>query len=183
MAEEITIAREGARVEGRVVRKGAEILRITGEFRESADVSYYGRYTPVVTDLEGRPAALVTHFIYKYSMRSDGRGFDYVPRLIRLATLIRPREGTLEGSGEVVLRSTPSDPLGEVPAREVVWMTYGISDSEMTLGRVIARAWNVLAFAPRALWKSDYFFHVPGDGQGPMARRERKALLKRMKAY
>lgn len=183
MAEEITLAKDGTRVEGRVVRKGAEILRITGELSEPAEFSYLTRFSPAATDLEGGRCAKVTSFLYKYSPRPDNKGFDYVPRLIRQVTLCTPREGVLKGSGEVMLRSSSYDPLGEVPAGEVVWITYGVWDNVMLLGKVVARAWNFPAFMPRAMWKSDYFYYIPGEGSTSFARGERRALLKKAKTY
>jgi Acetoacetate decarboxylase (ADC) len=183
MAEEISLVKDGNKVEGRVVRKGEEIMRITGETGGPADVSRQTQISPVVTDLDGMQSGKFVSFLYKYSWRADYSGFDYIPRLIRQVTLCRPREAPLECSGEVVLNSSPCDPLGEIPVREVLWMTYVVQDNIMLPGKTVARAWNMLSFASRALWKSDPFFYWPNDRRQMLSKSELSQLRKQIKKY
>jgi acetoacetate decarboxylase len=155
MAERIALEREGDHVVGSVTRRGTEILRIECDLEgplSPRDVDGLGK---AVTDDEGRAAHRVVSFLYKYFPGPDGRGMDYVPRLIRQPTLLRPRPGARRGQGSVMLRSSVRDPLGEVPVGKVTDTYYGVFDNTMLPGEVVGRAWNLLRFAPHAFFKMD----------------------------
>lgn len=183
LAEEISLEREGDTVGGRVVRKGHEIMSISCRLEEPASLSDLTDYVPSITDLEGKQSLKMTSFLYKYFLRPDAMGFDFVPRLIRLVTLFRPREGQMKGPCEVSVTSSPNDPLGEVPVREVVQAIYGVWDNDILLGKVVGRAWNLPAFLPHALWKSDYLYNFPTNGAPDLTWKERFSRFKKIRSY
>ncbi|MHB8893656.1 MAG: acetoacetate decarboxylase family protein [Candidatus Geothermincolia bacterium] len=183
LAEEISLVREGDTVSGRVVRKGHEILNISCQLTEPAGLPDLTRYVPSVSDLEGKQSLKMISFLYKYFLRPDAMGFDFVPRLIRLVTLFRPRPGQMKGPCEVMVSSSPNDPLGEVPVREVVQAIYGVWDNDILLGRVVGRAWNLPSFLPHALWKSDYLYNFPENGAPDLTWRERFNRFRTIRSY
>lgn len=136
IAESITLERAGNRVVGSVCRRGTEILRIELEPTapvEPADLALLG--TPGV-DRQGRPCRQAPSFLYKFFPSPDGKGFDYLPRLVRQVTLFAPRPGLQKGQGHVVVKSSPWDPLGDIPVRSVEACFYGLWDNSMLPGRV-----------------------------------------------
>lgn len=183
MAEEITLRREGDRVVGRVVRKGAEILAIHCDLVEPATDSDMALLGPLTTDLEDRPCALGASYLYKFSMSTTGRSFDYLPRLVRQVTLFTPRDDTMKGPGTLTLTSSPHDPLGEVPVLDTPLVLHGTFDNTMLPGRVVARAWNPLRFLPHALFKSDFYYEYPDAALSTATPAERKRLQRRTRSY
>ena len=55
----------------------------------------------------------------------------------------------------VRLTSSPYDPLGEVPVRELVVCAYGRFDNAMLPGKVVGRAWWLPGFLKHAFFKVD----------------------------
>jgi hypothetical protein len=55
----------------------------------------------------------------------------------------------------VILRSTPADPLAEIPVGEIVSMFHGRWHNTMLPGRVAGRVWNPMRFARHAFFKAD----------------------------
>jgi acetoacetate decarboxylase len=166
---EITLERKGGVVSGRVVRRGAEILRIEStptSAAEPKDLEHFG----IAGVDAGRPCCNLTSFNFKYFPTADGKGFDYAPRLIAQTTVFRPRPGVLKGPARVTVSSTAYDPLGDVPVvGEPLVCIHGTWDNTMLPGRVVARAWNVLRFLPHAFFKVDTVPVVLGAVGGPGA--------------
>lgn len=157
MAERITLEKTGTRILGRVVRKGIEILKIETNADSPAEPDDLGAMGAAAVDDTGQPCRQVVSFLFKFFMRPDLKGFDYLPRLIRQATLLRPRAELKRGSGSVVVRSSACDPLGAIPVMgESVRCLYGIWDNTMMPGRVLRRVWNLPRFLPHAFFKTDF---------------------------
>jgi hypothetical protein len=97
----------------------------------------------------------VVSFLFKCFPSPDGRRFDYLPRLVRQATVFRPRPGIRTGVGRVVLSSSIFDPLGSIVVGPVISCTHGIWDNTMLPGRVVRRVWNVWRFLPHAFFSTD----------------------------
>jgi hypothetical protein len=106
-------------------------------------------------DWDGVACYKVISFLFKYFQSPGGGGFDYAPRLIREPVLFRKKGTIRQGSGSVVMTSTPWDPLGDVPVGEILNMAYGKWHNTMLPGRVVARMRNPLRFARHAFFKSD----------------------------
>ncbi len=151
---EITLERRGESVLGRVARRGAEILRLESTLIAEAEPADLDLFGPAGVDA-GKPCRRLTSFNFKYFSTADGRGFDFIPRLIEQTTVLRARPGLLKGSVRVTVSSTGYDPLGDVPVVEPLVCVHGIWDNTMFPGRVAARAWNVLRFFPHAFFKVD----------------------------
>jgi acetoacetate decarboxylase len=185
IAEEITLERNGDHVIGRVVRRGVEVLHIEAELTDPVDGSALDAVGPAVNDLEGRPCRKVVSYLFKFSPSPDGRGFDFVPRLVRGVVLFRPRDDLMSGTGKLEMTSSPYDPLGDIPVRDLVDVSYGTWDNDMLPGRVVARVGNPLSFARHAMFKEDYVGWALDQGElsPPPRRRERARRWKTMQEY
>jgi acetoacetate decarboxylase len=184
LADEITLERDQGHVVGRVVRHTVEILRLEAELTSDIDIGSLGRLVPnQVQDLEGNPAVPFVSFLFKHFPAADGSGFEYLPRLIRQVTLLRPREGLQSGVGKIELGRAPADPLGEIPVREIVTVVYGKFDNVMLPGRTVSTVRNPLRFAPHAFFSTDMLATVDLDAHSPMSRRARRRLRKRATSY
>jgi acetoacetate decarboxylase len=155
MADNITLEQKSGHVIGSVIRKGVEILRLECQLEKEAGQNALKYLGEPVLDWDGNTCNKVLSFLFKYFQSPDGGSFDYLPRLVREPVLFRSAGVLQEGSGRVTLSSTPFDPLGEVPVREVVAMLYGRWHNTMLPGKVVARAWNPLKFARHAFFKID----------------------------
>jgi acetoacetate decarboxylase len=184
VADAIALDRENDHIVGSVVRRGSEILRLECELAGPATEQVLEPLGPVAADLDGQPCRKGVSFLFKYFFSPSGRGLDYVPRLVRQVTLLRPRADTRAGKGTVSLASTAADPLGEVPVRDVLSFVYGLWDNDMLPGRVVGRAWNVPGFLPHAMFKLDFFPHALTSGvPTSQGRRQRTARWKVIRSY
>ena len=153
MAESITLRNEGDKTIGSVVRRGTEILRVEVVPRTTEGV---GRLALTgLPDSGDTGAFTVTAYNFKYATAPDMRGFDYLPRLVAEPIVMRPRPDVRCGTGKVSLTSSPYDPLGEVPVRELIVCTYGRFDNTMLPGKVVGRAWWLPGFLKHAFFKVD----------------------------
>lgn len=153
MAESISLETVGARVIGRAVRKGTEILRIEAEPKTAEGFEKLAMTG--VPDPNGARSFEVTAYMFKHFTAPSMRGFDYLPRLVAEPIVLRPRPDVRFGDGTVTLTSSPFDPLGEVPVVEMVTCAYGLHDNTMLPGKVVGRVWNPFAFAKHAFFKVD----------------------------
>ncbi len=182
MADRITLDRDGPHVAGSVVRNGVELLRIEGEFvdPQRPDVHLLG--APAV-DPDGRPCEKAVSFLFKYFPATDGGPFEHAPELIRQVTLVRPRPGQLTGTAKIELSSTVCDPLGEIPAREIVSTGYGIFDNTMLPGRVVRRICNQWRFVPKSLFKNDMAALIDPGSLPALTLGERRRQKKQLRTY
>ena len=169
----VSLDRRGAAVVGRAERRGAEILRVDAELEGPARPGDLDPFGEAASD-QGRPCRRVRSFNFKCSPRSDGKRFDFLPRLVEQVTLLRPRPGLRRGTARVTVASTPYDPLGELPVLEQPFAcVYGVFDNTMLPGKGVARAWNLLRFLPHAFFKLDVVPVVLGqagrEGRGAAA--------------
>lgn len=184
MADRISLEETGSHVTGCVVRKGSEILRIELQPSAMAEPGDSSVFAHEAVDSNGRPCWEAVNFLFKFFPSPDGKHFDYLPRLVRQQTLFRPRAGLRKGTGRVVLTSTASDPLGEVPVGSVIGCMHGFWDNTMLPGRVVRRVWNVWRFLPHAFFRMDaapYYLaslgnrESSGAGVAPQYRKEATA--------
>lgn len=185
IAEEITLTRTDNHAVGRVVRRGVEVLHMEAELVDPVQDSALDAIGPLVSDLDGKPCRKVVSFNFKFSWSPDGRGFDYIPRLMREVVLFRPRDDLISGTGKLVMASSPYDPLGDIPVLDLMNVVYGTWDNDMLPGRVVARVGNPLNFARHALFKEDYVGWALDQGElpRPPSRRERARRWKAIQEY
>jgi acetoacetate decarboxylase len=153
MAESITLCEEGSTVIGSAVRKGTEILRVELDPKTPEGIEKLAK-TGVPDPADPR-SFTVTAYMFKHFMAPTMRGFDYVPRLVAEPVVLRPRDDVQCGDGMVKLTSSPYDPLGEVPVRELIVCAYGRFDNAMLPGKVVGRAWWLPGFLKHAFFKVD----------------------------
>ncbi len=182
MAGRITLDRDGPHVAGSVVRNGVELLRIEGEFVDPQRTDVHLLGAPAA-DLDGRPCEKAVSFLFKYFPAADGGPFEHSPELIRQVTLARPRPGQLTGTVKLELSSTASDPLGEIPVRQIVDAGYGVFDNTMLPGRVVRRVYNQWRFVPKSLFKNDAFALVDLGSLPALTFGQRRHQNKQLRTY
>lgn len=183
IAEQIVLDRQDHHATGSVVRHGVEIMRLECEQSDPATLRDLDPIGTAATDLEGRPCRQFPSLLFKHPMSPSGRRFDYVPRLVRQVTLLRPREGLCSGAGKLVLASTPTDPLEQIPVRDIVTCLYGVWDNSMLPGRVVGHAWNVPRFLPYAMFDNDIPGYLMRTATQPLRGRERGRRWRAIRAY
>jgi acetoacetate decarboxylase len=185
IAEEITLERTDSHVMGSVIRRGVEVLHIEAELTDTVSAATLDAVGPEVDDLQGRPCRKVVAFLFKFFPSPNGRGYDYLPRLVREAVLFRPRDDVRSGAGKLDLVSSPYDPLGDIPVRDLLDVSYGTWDNDMLPGRVVARVWNPFRFIRYATFKQDFVGWALNRGEPPVRpeRRERRRRRKVTSRY
>lgn len=177
IADKITLERTENRIVGSVIRKKEEILRIECELTKEVPSNFMDDVGVQTEDWDGTPCYRVIVFLYKYFQSPRGMGFDYLPRLIREPLILRKKSEVLKGRGEVKVSSSPFDPLGDIPVKEMRNMFYGKWHNTMLPGKVIGRAWNPLKFLKHAFSKTDI---VPTllQNYDPSAEKRARAIMK-----
>jgi acetoacetate decarboxylase len=184
IAEEITLERDEQRVTSRVVPKGTEILTVQAELTDPADPNDPELFGPLARDLEGRACHRGIVLRFKTFLGPGTRLPDYLPRLVRVVTLTRPRDDQMTGIGTLALHSSAADPLGEIPVRDVISVTYGTSDATMLPGKVVARAWNIRDFSEHGTAREDMLAYLLDSGRLVQhTRAERRRLCKAVRSY
>lgn len=156
MAERIRLESDGPRIVGSVTRKGIEILRIELEPTGPASLADLALINRPSTDASGRTTLPLPSYLFKFFPSTTGRGFDYLPRLIRQVTVFRPRADLRRGRAVVAVDSSETDPLGDIPVLGAPLVAvHGHFDNTMLPGKVVARVWNPWRFVKHAMFKSD----------------------------
>jgi hypothetical protein len=165
-----------------VVRRGTEILRIEASLVEVADETFMRNVGVPSVDWDDVPCYKIIVFLTKFFQSPGGDRFDYLPRLIREPVLFRPAGTIRQGSGRVVLTSTPWDPLAEVPVGETVSLSHGAWHNTMLPGKVVARMWNPLRLARHAFFKADGAAYLLEQYE-PSASARAKEVLEAARRY
>lgn len=130
----VEIGRQGDHVEARVTRNGVTIWEITGDVTEALP-------TP--------EPELHREWWFKFLPSVEGDGFDYGPMLVRAETQMTTQ--SLERiEGKLVLRDSPTDPVADIPVREVEsirWRVFGGQHVVKLEGPVDAQAFLPYAHA------------------------------------
>jgi acetoacetate decarboxylase len=116
---DITLARDGSHVEGRITRQGVTFVEIIGDVAETLP-------TP-----EPYPAR---QWWFKFLPAVSGRGFDAGPLLVRVDQ-VRSPQSVERVEGKLVLRDLPSIPVVDLPIVETesIRWTVRTSTHEPTL--------------------------------------------------
>lgn len=183
IAEQITLNRDGDTVTGRVVRKGAEILSLGAQLTEHANLDEIR--PPAMrrsVDLDGQRCYPMTCFLFKAFMSPDGRRFDYLPRLVREVVLMRPADDLMTGTGKVAFHSSPQDPLGDIPVRDIIGVTYGTWTNTMLPAKVVGRAFNLPEYLRHTTAREDGWAYLL-EHASPRDRRERRRTWRAIRRY
>ena len=140
---------------GSVSRKGVELLRIEMKPNRSADIGEAEEAFGRSESRNGRSGWDFAMYLFKHFLSPNGKGFDYIPRVVRQIVRFCPRSDLVTGEGSITLASTSSDPIGEVPVRKLISCFYGTWDNTMMPAKVIARTWNIFRFLPHAFYDTD----------------------------
>ena len=147
----IDFKREGDRIDGRIKRHDTQFFEVQAEISdEMVDEEFKAQITQrfAFHDESGSKAYLFKHFF-----SPEGAGFDYPPRLIRQANVIRPK--LIEwGQAHVELNSNDHDSWHEVEVVSTLGALYIVSDNTMLGGQVVADV-EPMAFMPYAFTKWD----------------------------
>ena len=124
----IYFKREKRDAEGWIERLGTCFFEVTAKLNGRPNSSEFIQLFTERTG--GGPVTEIpsVSFNYKHFPSPDGQFYDYIPRLVQQETVLRPTEFKL-GSTEITLRSSDSDPWGEV---EIVRIFQNILVSRVT---------------------------------------------------
>ena len=130
---DIHFKRQGTEVEGWSERHGFRFFdvraKLTGRFNDMVAQE-------MMKDQFQAKADFVI-FNYKYFQSPTGEGFDYNPRLIK--ERIAGSRKTLDlGEAEILLRSSPTDPWGDVVVTKVLGALYSVQNMTLLPGKVVA---------------------------------------------
>ncbi len=149
MADSITFRDEDGALEGSVVRRGVELMRIRAQRTGSASETDLAR----IFEDDGERHC-TRSFLFKFFPAPNGKSLDYLPRVVRQQTAVRPLEAdNLEATLE--LSSSAADPWAEIPVRGIEAAVSGAFDLTLDNGKVVRRVWNVLRFLPHLFYKTD----------------------------
>ena len=127
--------REKRIVEGWIERQGTRYLEVKAKLNGRLNAP---DAMELFTGTIGDGSEIVTViYNFKHFPSPDGEGFDYNPRLIREEVLLRPKELKL-GNAEITLRSSESDPWGEIEVVRILGAAYLKGDNSMKKGYVVA---------------------------------------------
>jgi acetoacetate decarboxylase len=182
IADRITLERSGEHIVGSVVRKETEILRIECDLTR-AWVASKSSSMRNAEDLEGRPCLVGTSWLFKHFPAAGNGMFETAPRLIREPVVFRPRPGQRSGDLDLKLVSSTTDPLGDIPIREVVEAQYGLFDNTMLPGRTVRRIRNLPNFIPRSLFTNDTFALVLESSPPARSLLEQVRLRRQLRRY
>lgn len=114
---QVEIGREGNHVEARVSRSGVTLIEIVGDVTGAADVP---------------PPTHHSEWWIKFSPSVRGEGFDAGPWLVRAHG--NQRTHSLDNlEGKIVLGDLASDPVADLPVRELVSMQWRVYDGDHTV--------------------------------------------------
>jgi len=98
-------------------------------------------------------AITIVVYNYKHFPAPEMNGFDYPPRLIREEVVFKPQELKL-GNAELILKSSESDPWGEIEVGRILGAVFLKGNNSMLKGSVVAEA-ESNQFIPYAFLKWD----------------------------
>jgi len=132
---DVYFKREKRIVEGWIERKGTRYYEVKAKLNGRLNApDAMELFTGTIGD--GSGIVSVT-YNFKHFPSPDGKGFDYNPRLIKEEVLLRPKELKL-GNAEITLRSSDSDPWGEIEVERILGAVYLKGDNSMKKGYVVA---------------------------------------------
>ena len=114
---QVEIGREGDHVEARVTRNGVTLIEIVGDVTDPVEVP---------------PPTQHSEWWIKFSPSVRGEGFDAGPWLVKAHG--NQRTHSLENiDGKIVLGDSASDPVADLPVRELVSIQWRVYDGDHTV--------------------------------------------------
>jgi len=133
----IHFKREKRFVEGWVERHGTRFFEVKAKLNGRPNAS---DFIQLFTEQTGGNVGNDIPFIsynYKHFPSPDGVFFDYKPRLVKQETILRPTELKL-GNVELTLKSSNSDPWGEIEIERLLGAVFLKGNNSMLKGSVVA---------------------------------------------
>lgn len=129
--------REKRTVEGWVERHGTRFFEVKAKLNGKPNSSDFVQlFTEKTGGTIGKEISFIS-YNYKNFPSPDGKYFDFKPRLINQETILHPAELKL-GSAEITLKSSESDPWGEVEIVKVLGAVYIKGNNSMLKGSIVA---------------------------------------------
>jgi len=129
--------REKRNVEGWVERHGTRFFEVKSKLNGRPNSpDFIQMFTERTGGTIGTDISSIS-YNYKHFASPDGDYFDYTPRLVKQETVLRPTELKL-GSAEITLKSSDSDPWGEVEIERILGAIYLKGNNSMLKGSVVA---------------------------------------------
>ncbi|MDZ7728507.1 MAG: acetoacetate decarboxylase family protein [Dehalococcoidia bacterium] len=135
---QIDLDERGTTCTGRVTRNGITYIELSGQFESQ------------MTQLDRETVS--HHYYFKYLPAADGRGLAHDPQLVRVTHRGRVHRAT-QGTGTVVFRESPHDPVIDVPVRSV--LSAARSESETHTTAEVVQTVDAGQFMPYAYGKID----------------------------
>jgi acetoacetate decarboxylase len=156
MADEISLERTENGVQGRCVRRGIELVKLSMPFEEEVEAEKAAEMLGALTSQEPGEGWKTISYNFKFFQSPRLTGFDSKPRLVKQVTTFKPSSKIkLSSSFDLKLKSSDSDPLAEIPVKEPLMGLYGVFNNTMHPGEVIAEV-EEEQFRRYAFFKQDY---------------------------
>ena len=156
IADQISLEKTENGVRGSCVRRGVELMNLSMTFEEEVEAEKAVEMLGALTGQEPGEGWKTIAYNFKFFQSPRLTGFDYKPRLVKQVTTWKPSGKIKLSSGfNLKLKSSDSDPLGEIPVKEPLMGLYGIFNNTMHPGEVIAEV-EEEQFRRYAHFKQDY---------------------------
>lgn len=158
IAEEISLDVTSDGLKGKCVRRGVEVISISMDFEREVDLqellktlSSFRPNAPVPEKWD------VTNFLFKFFPAANGSGFEYKPKLVKQTTTLEAiSKIKLTSKFELTLKSSNRDFIGDIPVKNPIFGCYGVYNTIMHPGTVIAEV-DEVQLMPYAFSKVDFF--------------------------
>jgi acetoacetate decarboxylase len=156
LADQISLEKTENGVRGSCVRRGVELMNLSMTFEEEVEAEKAIQMLNALTGQEPGEGWKTISYNFKFFQSPRLTGFDYKPRLVKQVTTLKPSSKIKLSSGfNLKLKSSDTDPLGEIPVKEPLMGLYGIFNNTMHPGEVIVEV-EEEQFRRYAHFKQDY---------------------------
>lgn len=156
IADEISLERTENGVRGRCVRRGVELMNLSMPFKEEVEAEKAAEMMRALTSQKPAEGWKGISYNFKFFPSPRLNDYDYKPRLVKQVTTFKPSSKIkLSFSFDLMLKSSDSDSLAEIPVKGPLVALYGIFNNTMHPGEVIAEV-EEEQFRRYAFFKQDY---------------------------
>jgi acetoacetate decarboxylase len=146
----VSFKRSGNTIRGHVERHGVRFFELHSRLTGKTNTEEFQNIVLSETSDKG-----TITYNFKHFPAPEFVGLDYNPRLVREATILRPR--VVEwGEAEVTLRHSDHDPWSEVEVVKILGSVYTVGHNTMLPGEVVAET-DAATFAPHSFLKWDHW--------------------------
>lgn len=157
IAEEITLTNSDNGFEGRCIRRGTELIKLSMNFDKEVETDEFIKNMSAISSQtsEGKYWEVVS-YNFKYFMNPEGTGFDFKPKLVKISSNFKPQSKIkITNTFELKLNSSDRDPLGDIPVKKPLMGFHGIFTFTLQPGIVVAEV-GEMRFMPYAFSKIDF---------------------------